>query len=200
MASSLAKQSKPQLQYDKREKSKFKKYFFKPKAKRGRPPKKKRKRKRGRPKKQEQPIKAKQTMMSSTGNEVVDLTAKDKDDLDARLEGTLQSMKRGRRERINWDKGQPALHRKRCADSWFKSADLFEPGESFGHFCKRMAIDRNVLKRYLKGKYLEQHLAKRRGRPSLLSVSVMTHLCEGNCMRDDVSVPHKINFCLLVVQ
>ena len=170
--------SKPQLQYDAHSKSKFVNYFTKPKAKRGRPKKRKR---RGRPKKEvvdlTQPT---QTMMNSTDNNVLDkLTPKDADDLDARLEGSIRKARRTTQKRINWDVGEHAIFRKRCADSWFRCNDLYEQGESFHRFCNRVAIDRNVLRRYMKGKYVENSLRQRRGRPSLLPVSVMRHLCEG---------------------
>ena len=171
-----------QLQYDEHSKAAFASYFIKPKRKRGRP----KKRKRGRPKKKLEPSAGnKQTMLDSTNNDVIDLlTAKDKDDLDARLEGALRKCKRsGPVKRINWDAGDHAVFRKRCADSWLKGNDLFEKGESFNHFTKRMGIDRNVLKRYMKGKYITQsENTNRRGRPSLLPVSLMTHLCEGQFM------------------
>ena len=166
-----------QLQYDVKSKRAFKRYFLEPKPKVGRP--KKRKRKRGGKRKSKvEPDTSKQTMMSGKSNE--SLTTKQKDELDARLEGSLRKMQRsGPVSRVNWDVGNAALYRKRCADSWMKSTDLFEDGQSFFRFCKRCGIDRNVLKRYLNGKYITNCLTNCRGRPSLLPVSVMRHLCEG---------------------
>ena len=169
-----------ELQYDCKSIRKFENYFIKPKPKRGRPKKRKRGRK---PKKKAQSANAKQTMMSEGSNEI-SLTGKQKELLDARLEGSLRKLARTSEKptRINWDKGEHAVLRKRYADSWFKSTDLFKKGESFRQFCKRMGIDRTVLKRYLKGKYVDQEMDNRRGRKTALSSSVMRHLCEGKCI------------------
>ena len=176
MASSSAKKK---LQYDKQSKKAFVDYFVKPKPKkrkRGRP----KKRKRGRPHKVVDLTQPAQTMLDSTDNSTLDhLTPKDKDDLDARLEGTLRKAARTTQKRINWDVGLHAVFRKQCADSWFKRNDLYKEGESFNLFCKRCGIHRSVLRRYIKGKYVQNCLTQQRGRPSLLSMSVMKHLCEG---------------------
>ena len=176
----MASSAKRQLQYDDKSKKQFESYFEKPKAKRGRP-KKSKKRKRGRPKNVvDLTSTPKQTMMDE--EDVDNLVPKDKEELDARLEGTLRSCERsGPVKRVNWDVGEPAVYRLRCADSWMKSTDLFKEGESYHRFCQRCGINRNVLKRFLKGKYLLNN-SNTRGRPSLLSSTVMRHLCEGLCM------------------
>ena len=181
MASTSPASSYKLLQYDAQSKKAFADYFLKPqtkKRKRGRP----KKRKRGRRKQVHVDLTKpqKQTMMDSAGNEVIDLlTRKDKDDLDARLEGNLRKNARSNQKRINWDKGVHAEFRKQCADSWFKRNDLYKEGESFNRFCKRCGIDKGVLRRYMKSKYIKNCLTKKRGRPSLLPMSVMKHLCEG---------------------
>lgn len=169
------------LQYDDGSKRQFETYFIKPK-KRGRP---KNKKKRGRPKAKVVKTKKKQTMMqeSESGHAAapIDLTAKQQDELDARLEGTVAKCSRRQRlQRINWDAPDYSELRQIIADSWVKKHNLYSQGESFGRFCHRMGIDRNVLKRYLSGKYVRPELRKvKRGRPSLLTESVMRHLCEG---------------------
>ena len=110
----------------------------------------------------------------------IELTKKEKERLDARLEGTLAKRPRGPSMRINWDLPQNFKLRRRLADSWTNKNDLYVAGDSFGAFCTKTAIDRNVLKRYLQGKYLKSNqLSSRRGRPTLLAESVMRHLCEG---------------------
>ena len=168
------------LQYDDGSKEQFETYFIKPK-KRGRP---KNKKKRGRPKAKVVKAEKKQAMMqqSESGHEgaPIDLTAKQKDELDARLEGTVAKSRRQKLQRINWDAPDYSELRQMIADSWVKKNNLYSQGESFGRFCHRMGIDRNVLKRYLNGKYVRPELRKvKRGRPSLLTESVMRHLCEG---------------------
>lgn len=183
MASASPDSGKKKLQYDAQSKKAFVNYFKKPapkKRKRGRP----KKSKRGRPKRGQVDVDltqpGKQTMLDSAGNDVIDLlTPKDKDDLDARLEGHLRKAARTTEKRINWDVGLHAVFRKQCADSWFKRNDLYKEGESFNLFCKRCGIHRSVLRRYIKGKYVQNCLTQQRGRPSLLSMSVMKHLCEG---------------------
>ena len=91
------------LQYDDGSKEQFETYFIKPK-KRGRP---KNKKKRGRPKAKVAKAEKKQAMMqqSESGHEgaPIDLTAKQKDELDARLEGTVAKSRRQKLQRINWD-------------------------------------------------------------------------------------------------
>ena len=175
------------LEYDVASKTKFETYFTKPK-KRGRPPPKKR---RGRPKKKVAVVQQRQSMMEQDsadqdgeegGQPVIDLTGKQMDELDARLEGTVAKCRRTTAERINWDSPDYSILRDIIAKSWDKKNNLYSQGESFGRFCKRMGINRNVLQRYLEGKYKHPELrAKRRGRPSLLTESVMRHLCEGVC-------------------
>ena len=195
-----AKAATEQLQYDCNSVRKFEDYFIKPKAKRGRPKKRKRGRK---PKKKKQPVNnGKQTMMSEGSNEI-SLTSKQKAELDARLEGSLRKLARTSEvaKRINWDKGEHAVLRKRYADSWFKSTDLFKKGESFRQFCKHMGIDRTVLKRYLKGKYISQEMENRRGRKSALSTSVMRHLCEGKLtIVHVISLLHETSYLHLFLQ
>ena len=91
--------------YDVEDKKRFREYFIQPPAKRGRP---KKNGNRGRPpKKSKQPS---QSMMvhdlTTDGDDgSVDLVAKDKADLDARLEGMLARAKReqSKQKRTNWD-------------------------------------------------------------------------------------------------
>ena len=81
--------------------------------------------------------------------------------------------------RTNWDTPKFSAIRDRIANSWVDKTDLYRDGESYQRFCIRCGISRNVLTRYLqnkKGKFT----GKKRGRPSLLSRSIMVHLCEGN--------------------
>ena len=185
MAASLssARSSPAQLlQYNHKDKLQFVNYFRKSteKRKRGRPRKKKRGSNAHKKKKAKYKYKATKQRMFKAKNNVIDLTSpKVADALDARLEGALTKCARTSVTRINWDKGEMFLLRKRFADSWFKGCDLYKKGESFNAFCTRMGIDRNVMLRYLKGKYIDASLATRRGRPSHLPVSVMRHLCEG---------------------
>ena len=159
--------------YDREDKERFYNYFLKPPAKRGRP--KKKKRRGGRPRKKTGKKEASQTMID--GN-VDALTPKQKADLDARLEEALKQTKANTQKRINWDLPDNAKLRQRIADSWTNKNDLYEDGETFSKFCKRVGIDRNVLTRFLKRD--PKKTRKKRGRPSQLRESVMRHLCEGN--------------------
>ena len=159
--------------YDREDKERFYNYFLKPPAKRGRP--KKKKRRGGRPRKKTGVKKASQTMID--GN-VDALTPKQKADLDARLEEALKQTKANTQKRINWDLPDNVKLRQRIADSWTRKNGLYEDGETFSKFCKRVGIDRNVLTRFLKRD--PKKTRKKRGRPSQLRESVMRHLCEGN--------------------
>ena len=171
--------SEAMMQYDAGSVRKFEQYFVQPPKKRGRPKKKKR----GRPKKmspQECDSLEKQTMMTQDEPNVIDLTFKELDELDARLEGTIRDMHLpvAKKNRINWDSPKYFELRKRFADSWTDKNDLFKEGESFTKYVKRCDIDRNVLKRYMKGKYItDREIA--RDRKTLLPVHVMRHLIEG---------------------
>lgn len=183
-----SRSSKEKLVYDAHSKKSFKGYFEQPKKRKGRP----RKRKRGRPKKQATSSVPAQTKLPK---EIIDLTKKAKQQLDADVEGTIAAAKRheeGKQHRINWDLKQHKKLRARIADSWCKKNDLYRKGESMTLFCKRNNISRSVLSRYLKLRLVEEaktSLAKKqrrppptrkkRGRPALLSKSIMRHLCEG---------------------
>ena len=158
--------------YDREDKERFYNYFLKPPAKRGRP--KKKKRRGGRPRKKTGKKEASQTMIDGVDS----LTPKQKADLDARLEEALKQTKANTQKRINWDLPDNAKLRQRIADSWTNKNDLYEDGETFSKFCKRVGIDRNVLTRFLKRD--PKKTRKKRGRPSQLRESVMRHLCEGN--------------------
>ena len=178
------------LEYDEASKKSFKAFFQQPKPKVGRP----KKRRRGRPKKAQTTSSAcAQTTLKS--KEIIDLTGKKKQQLDADVEGTIARAKRAAREapkRKNWDIGEDKKHRARLADSWLGQNDLYRAGESFKLFCKRNVIPRNTLKRFIelrakeafnaaeaKKKRLPPPTRKKRGRPALLSKSVMRHVCEG---------------------
>ena len=208
----MASRSNP-LRYGSKSVQRFETYFTPPKKKRGRPKKKKR----GAKKKTAKRLRTseKQIMLGQTDDNTVDLTnAKELDDLDARLEGVVAKDRRSTGSRINWDKEPNASLRIRIADSWTKKNDLHEEGESFNRFCNRMGIHRNVLTRFLEGKYFcilyiimndgdylnmticfagkyKGAKAKSRGRPSLLSESVMRHMCESMC--------ESICICLITV-
>ena len=119
-------------------------------------------------------------MSQSKSGDVIDLTVKQREKLDARLERALAKQKMPlRTKRINWDSPIYFERRKRYADSWSNQNDLFKKGESFFSFCERMGIDRNVLSRYLRGKYKTDRIVAR-GRKTLLPIHVMRHLIEGN--------------------
>ena len=164
----------------------FEDFFNRPK-KRGRPKKKKR----GRPKKKQKACKSKKKQ-----TQIIDLTANNGTDkhgnvkkggivLKARLEGVIATEANHDNSpaaRINWDTPENSARRKRFADSWTHQNDLYRPGDSFQNFCNRCAIHRNVLKRFLIGKYQVEEVGptkQGRGKPSLLSKTVMRHLCEG---------------------
>ena len=174
------------LQYDARSVAKFKRYFKKPVAKRGRP----KKRKRGRPKKKSQCKNAspkKQCMLDNPTNasSVIDLTTKKQEQLDARLEGDVALIKLakcGVYKHINWDTPRNKVYRNRIAKSWTTRTDIYREGDSFKRFCTRTVIDRGVLSRFLKNKYKQNVPEKKRGRRTLLPMSVMRHICEGAFM------------------
>ena len=175
-----ASDTTPKLKYGSKSKRKFAKYFVKPKVKRGRP--KKKKNRRGRPTKNvsNQP---KQAVMGA--DNFVDLTEKQKDDLNAKMEGIVNNaLKKSKGKRINWDIEPHQAYRDRVASSWINKNDLYAKGESFHRFCLRLDIHRGVLSRYLK--LLERRkktngtiVPTKRGRKPHLSLSVMRNLCEG---------------------
>lgn len=174
--------SKKKMQYDAASVESFQNFFHKPK-KRGRPKKKKR----GRPKskkKKTSKAKAKQIpIVDLTGKTLVDLSVASATALKARLAGVMLNDAKTTHRRVNWDVKENFERRQRYADSWTKKIDLFRAGESFQNFCDRCGIDRNVLRRYIAGKYSQQVVGmtkpRGRGKPSLLPESVMRHLCEG---------------------
>ena len=165
------------LMYDAHSKQKFVNYFIRPPLKRGRPKKKSRG---GRPKKKKKVKQKNQTMVSREN--FVDMTTKVDPHLDARIEGQVAKMKQTVTKRINWDLPANAKLRARIADSWKSKKDLYNKGESFGRFCIRMNIDRNVLKRFLQASSTGKKSQQGRGRPPLLPPHVMRHLCEGMCL------------------
>ena len=99
-------------------------------------------------------------------------------ELDAQLEGTIAKYKRTKQSRINWDRPDNAEYRERLVTSWKTKTDLYRVGDSFCRFCKRNGIDRLVLLRYMK-RIDAGDPPKKRGRKTLLSEDVMTHICEG---------------------
>ena len=185
------KSKSKELRYGVSSKKRFKTYFSPAPVKRSRGrPKGSSKRSRGRPKTapvKEEPVTKRQAMIDMTKDDdaapVIDLTVKQAEELDARLEKTL-SKTNMTRERVNWDVAPFCSRRKRFADSWTNKNDLYCKGDSFGKFCIKTNIDRNVLRRYLAGKYKKEQESgqaskDQRGRPSFLTASVMRHLCEG---------------------
>ena len=183
----MAEASK-ELKYGEQDKPSFKAYFLKPKKKAGRP----KKRKRGRPAKKakkKNADNAKQRTLQTDAN-TVDLTKHGSAVLGAHLEGSIEAEKREQKFRINWDDKDHAPLRKRYADSWMNRNDLFREGESYAMFCKRCAINRNVLSHYMllqkigagvekAGTKKPVSMKKSRGRPSLLPKNIMRHICEG---------------------
>ena len=163
--------------YDEEDKIRFKNYFIQPPAKRGRP--KKKKKKSGRPpKKVKQPS---QSMIDlTTDADEAGLASKDKENLDARLEGMLARAKRDKNKskRTNWDTPANAELRERIARSWINKNDLYQKGESFVKFCTRTGISRTVLIRFLQRRK-DSKAQTKRGRPSFLTDDQMRHICEG---------------------
>ena len=193
--------SSEEMQYDACSVRKFQEYFLQPAKKRGRPKKKKR----GRPKKmspEECAALEKQTMMQQQEpGEVIDLTVKQREQLDARLEGTIRDLHLPvkKKAHINWDSPKYFELRKRFADSWTDKNDLYKEGECFGKFVKRCGIDRNVLRRYMKGKYKsDREIA--RGRKTLLPVHVMRHLIEGLYLQSQcIPMATTLTLCCVVM-
>ena len=171
------------LQYSEADKARFKQYFLKPKRKPGRPRKRKR---RGRPKKKNNDKPSAQLMMAGEDNQ---LTPKQAEHLDARLESAVRASRaaaaaKPAAKRINWDKEPHFSLRQRVADSWLRKDDLWTKGETMRQFCERMHMSRPVLSRYLKKRKKELkndtcEKASKRGRKAHLSESVMRHVCEG---------------------
>lgn len=176
------------LKYSDADKTRFKSFFIKPKRKPGRPRKRKRKRA-GRPKKKVKKTSA-QLMMEpgeGEGDEIIDLTPKAAENLDARLEKAVKASRAAIKPaftRINWDLEPHFSLRKRIADSWLLKNDLFAKGETQRKFCERMNISRPVLIRYLPKRQKELKSGmdlkpSKRGRKTHLTESVMRHICEG---------------------
>ena len=152
------------LRYDKQA---FERYFTPPqpaRKKRGRPKKKRRNR-------EAKPEPAVVDLSSS-------LSKRQRDELKSKLKGAIATATRKPAVRVNWDVGACAVLRERLAQSWLQKNDLFEAGDSFARFCTKNGISRTVLKRYLANKKSGQP-AKKRGRKTLLSESVIRHICEG---------------------
>lgn len=164
---------------------KIESYFSAPKApkKRGRPRKKKKgrppqKHKKERTQNEKAPSK-KQSMVNIDNGQVIDLTCKQSDNLQASLEGVIAKTNRSKVARVNWDTPENAKLRQRICDSWLQKNDLYSNKTwSFGKFCLSTGIDRNVLQRFL-AKQKTNCPPTKRGRKSLLSESVMRHICEG---------------------
>ena len=154
--------------YTHQEKATFAAYFQQPDKKR----------KRGRPKKRKRKKKCTNSACAKSGAEIErGEKKKARRRLFAKCQAVVNADKQRDRCRINWDVEPHKSHRDKLAQSWLHKNDLYEEGESFGMFCKRQAIDRNVLKRYLQ-KTEAGTASTRRGRPTFLSESVMRHICE----------------------
>ena len=100
--------------------------------------------------------------------------------LDAKLEGTIATARRGNSTRVNWDTDVNAKLRERMASSWLTKSDMYKDDDSFTRFCDRVGIHTNTLRRYLNKLKAGDVQPKKRGRPTLLSESVMRHICEGS--------------------
>ena len=138
--------------------------YFAPPKKRGRPSKKRRKRKTAKKAKE-----AATTNDTSVGKMVHN-----------KLEGHVAKKVRQKSKRTNWDVGAAKELRERLAQSWTARNDLYNEGETFAAFCERNGINRHVLKRFLDRP--EDKQPGSRGRPTLLSNSVMRHLCESKSL------------------
>ena len=159
------------LSYSKKDKDAFQKFFQPPKRKVGRP----RKKKRARRGKNAQKLQKRKT--KKAGQRLIDMTVASSKKLTKAIDNKLAATNREPTTRINWDLPENAQYRSRCADSWENKDDLYVPGDSMSAFCFRNAIDRKVLSTFIK-KRGAGILPKQRGRPTLLSQSVMKHLCE----------------------
>lgn len=158
------------------------------------------KRKAGRPRKRKRPDSPKKKVKKTSaqlmmepgegeGDEIIDLTPKAAENLDARLENAVKAARAAIKPaftRINWDIESHFPLRKRIADSWLlKKNDLFANGETQRKFCDRMNISRPVLIRYLskRQKELKSDMdlkpSKRGRKTHLTDESVMRHICEG---------------------
>lgn len=166
--------SKAKLRYTSTDRKRFAEFFEKEEKKRkvGRPRKKRRynKKRKKRDNKKQNKVKAKRKLF------------------DDRCAGEVAKDKRNKNKRVNWDIEPNKTYRDRCATSWIKQTDLWVVGEKFARFSTRCGIDRNVLSRYInkvkKQKAEPKSATKlavggKRGRKSMLSQSVMHHLCEG---------------------
>ena len=154
------------------EQCRFVKFFAKPPRKRGRP--KKKKVLRGKHARDVKKTKRTEEIKAAQSK------AKEKAVLQADLEGTIAIEKHtmGRRSRINWDTPENKRRRERIANSWSQKGDLYRAGESFARYCARVGIHEGSLRRFLKAD--GAYVTKKRGRKTLLTESVMRHICEGN--------------------
>lgn len=153
------------------------------------------KRKRGRPRKKKRVSKNKRKrQIRKQKQAIIDLTGTALLDLSAELGGvSAKAAMHNKSNRINWDKGKHKELRERLAVAWQeKTAPLYQEDDSFYRFCKRNAIDRSVLARYLKKKQKGEAPSKRGRRPGL-SEDVMRHLCERKLL------PKKNMFCFACV-
>ena len=162
-----------QVKYTHQETARFEAYFEKPvkKRKRGRPKKRKR------TKKKKASTQHLQHLPKVVPKRKSAKKSKARKRLFGKCEGIVNEDKQRDRCRINWDAEPHLSRREKLAQSWINKNDLYKVGDSFAFFCQREAIDRNVLKRYIKKKETGTK-PKRRGRPTHLSESVMRHICE----------------------
>ena len=127
--------------------------------------------------------KSKTTKQKKLSPVLVDLTRKAKAQLEATLEGCIESEKNKSKTRINWDLPENAARRQKIANSWTCKNDLYRAGDSYHRFCNRCDISRTVLTRFLEKQEYEAKHGKQekrgRGKPTLLPESVMRHVCEG---------------------
>ena len=100
--------------------------------------------------------------------------------LRAHLEGAVNIGQRKKKARKNWDSPENAPVRERLFASWENKNDLCERGEAFTRFCIHNGISKQVMYRYIKWKRNNEPERNKRGRPTLLSLDVMRHICEGN--------------------
>ena len=103
--------------------------------------------------------------------------------LQATLEGAVRAERSKVKRRINWDTEARSELRERIAKSWVEKNDMFRGGEAFSKFCERVGINVCTLRRYLKVRG-DEYVAKKRGRKSLLTESVMRHICERELMNN----------------
>ena len=160
------------LKYTDKDRKRFSKYFEPKQKKRkaGRPKKKKRKHNKKKKRKSEQQQK---------DNDVPKARRRLFEDICA---GEVAKAGLKKPTRVNWDVEPNFSFRDRLATSWITQTDLWRVGEKFCRFAKRCGIDRKVLSRYIakvKRGVVKKPRGKKRGRKSMLSESVIRHLCEG---------------------